>query len=472
MKQYSLLTAIALGVAAALSLAACSDNDDIATGQQTVSEQQVIDFNAYTGRASTRASNNTIDELKNGTGLGIYSLYTNGEKYTPDSTTGEHSFTANFMKNNNLKFATIRSGSNTEDKWYYTGQRYWPSSANEYLTFVAYAPWNSDTKLYAKSGSAFTEDGDDAIYIRYDVSTDKSKMKDMLYSEIDSTANMQDYSPDGGKTWVMSGKFYDDGSAIQSRPVWLHMKHACARIGINVSTTDLNGYPSAPYPVYLYLDPDNPKDSGDGYEYTNASIVVNKVMLLGDSLTAEDATPTGAFYPYAYLNLAKPTEEKPFWAGQPADGKIAVAWTNTDDSLEMTCGTGYFSNSKTWVPDDNDTLGNVIRGRRPVTNVYGTTTNEIGNKKNGYLFIVPQDFSATASDKLFCYVDYNIKYADSNVSTNHRAYFRVKEDFKAGKAYTLCINIWLGSGRQVAFAVHVEKSFLDYAESEDFTVGQ
>lgn len=470
------LAPLPLVLAAALAVTACSTEDSYNESQAVQSEPAAISFDSYIGSsASTRAAVNDYYALaKSTTGLGIYAMYTNGKKYNATSTTTdgteEKNFSANFMSNSHLIFSNSFSPNETSYAWDYSPLRYWPQTKDEYVSFTAYAPYSADAKLYTKGESSFSEGGSDACYLKHDVPSDKSKMIDLLYNDGSKTANMQHYSTDGGKTWtntsVYNKGFYTQAQYGYSNPrVLLTLKHATARIAIDLSSTALYNT------TYDYKDPFTfNKDATDTkYEYTNTYIVVNKVVLLGDDKSGGNENPTGVFYPTAYLNLETTTDDKPLWAGKVTDGKVAVTYDNTS-TIETVRGEGYFVNSNMgyWNQgkdtDAPSIKGNEITGWRQQNYYYSASylqkglhaATEIGSAKDGYLFIIPQDFTDNNAngDKLYCYVDYTVKYRDSDVTYNYKKYAQIKQNFEAGKAYNICIDI--NPENSITFAVTTE----------------
>lgn len=480
------LAPLLLVLAAALAVTACSTDDSSNEPQTIQAEPAAISFNSYIGSsASTRAAVNDHKTIAGvghtaGPGVGVYAMYTNGKSYDAASTddTNEKNFSANFMSNSHLIFYISQfDAQQTSYAWDYSPTRYWPQTKDEYVSFTAYAPYSADAKLYTKGESSFSEGGSDACYLQHNVPSDKSKMVDLLYNDGSKTANMQHYSTDGGKTWtntsVDNAGFYTQAYYGYSNPrVLLTLKHATARIAIDLSSTALYNT------TYDYKDPYtfNPDATDTKYEYTNTYIIVNKVVLLGDDKSGGNDNPTGVFYPTAYLNLETTTDDKPLWAGKVTDGKVAVTYDNTS-AIETVRGEGKFNNqSKAWHNAwdktsnkgfDSDApriQGNEITGWRQQKyyisggymqkGLHGTT--EIGSAKDGYLFIIPQDFTDnnTNGDKLYCYVDYTVKYRDSDVTYNYKKYAQIKQNFEAGKAYNICIDI--NPGNSITFAVTTE----------------
>lgn len=140
-KKYFILAA------AALLMAACSEND-IAEKQNPQAQQageQVIEFDAYISRGTTRAGDdgvmdNTTLPALTGHGFGVFGYYTNGESYTGSTR-------PDFFYNQNVD----HDGST----WTYSPIKYWPnefgndaiSDQVDKVTLFAYAPWVPVTPL-------------------------------------------------------------------------------------------------------------------------------------------------------------------------------------------------------------------------------------------------------------------------------------------------------------------------------------
>ena len=158
-----------LFAAAAALLAACSSKDDLSTGQQpqqaVATDDGAVGFEAYTGRAATRAGwagSLTNTTLKGGSGnaegFGVFGYYTDNNDY-------DQRATPNFFYNQKVSYQTTPSTG-----WVYSPLKYWP---NEYgdnaisedadkVTYFAYAPW---VNIIPSSGKIERESGEsDADY--------------------------------------------------------------------------------------------------------------------------------------------------------------------------------------------------------------------------------------------------------------------------------------------------------------------
>ena len=71
-------------------------------------------------------------------------------------------------------------------------------------------------------------------------------------------------------------------------------------------------------------------------------------------------------------------------------------------------------------------------------------TTDYKNPDANYLFVIPQNFSATATDKLYVIVEYTIEgYKNVTTAMKNTVYKRLDKEFEQGKAYTINLNIGL-----------------------------
>ena len=128
--------------------------------------------------------------------------------------------------------------------------------------------------------------------------------------------------------------------------------------------------------------------------YTNTTIKVTSIKLVGSG-------NTGAFYTKGTIDLSKENNDKKLW-------KIA------DDVTKQ----------------DFDWLSSVT----------SLTTNAAA--ANNYLFVIPQDFSATATDKLSVVVAYTVKTGETAELMN-KVSKPITMKFEQGKAYMINLTIGL-----------------------------
>ena len=90
-------------------------------------------------------------------------------------------------------------------------------------------------------------------------------------------------------------------------------------------------------------------------------------------------------------------------------------------------------------------------GDCPVKSSTASHPNGNREKDKDYLFVIPQDFSATGTDKLFVIVEYSIQYKDISEVFTNTVHKQIIQKFEQGKAYTINLTI----GRPIDFDVNV-----------------
>lgn len=130
-------------------------------------------------------------------------------------------------------------------------------------------------------------------------------------------------------------------------------------------------------------------------DYTGTTIKLNKITLAGSA----DGTSKTAFYKERIINLSTGA-----WTPSTSDEKLNFEW---------------------------------------FTNTVGTelTTTATDNASN-YLFVIPQKFSAPATDQLYVIVEYTITYSD-NTTVKTKVCKQLEKEFMQGKAYTINLTIGL-----------------------------
>lgn len=154
----------------------------------------------------------------------------------------------------------------------------------------------------------------------------------------------------------------------------------------------------------------------------DVTITLKKITLAG----ADDGT-TGAFYETGTIDLSKGNNDEGIWSDQAGQQKFD--WFSGE----------YKVNSSTASHPD----------------VYR-------EKDKDYLFVIPQDFSETATDKLYVIVEYDIKYNDISETITNKVRQQLKQKFAQGKAYMINLTI----GRPIDFDVDVVEGW-----GEDIKVG-
>ena len=141
--------------------------------------------------------------------------------------------------------------------------------------------------------------------------------------------------------------------------------------------------------------------------YNNVTIILKSVTLAG----SEDGV-MGAFYETGTIDLSTatnmPTENANLWSNKAGQQKFD--WFSGEYKVHS---------STAFHPD-------------------GTI-----EKDKDYLFVIPQDFSETATDKLYVIVTYTIKYNGISEVFTNTVHKQIKQNFEQGRAYT--INLTIGS---------------------------
>lgn len=505
MKHYVL--AIALAALSTLALfTGCSSDDDFDAQQEQTAQsgQTPIGFGSYLNRSvSTRgAAYLHPSEIALNGNIGLFSMHTEGGKYGSTANGGTFpNFTANLMNNVELKSSlTEKQLQNQEgdiaNSWVYSPLRYWPLDANDYVSFMAYAPFGASKKLYTKDG----ETTGDLTYIQHTVANDPKDQIDLLYADPTDIANMQLYPTKSEKG------FYNNGTNVD-----LKFKHATSRIGFVVTSSALRSkYNYGVYSNGTWIQGGKPGDAlwvqiGTYDLDANVSITVNKVKFLGDNVSAEKENPVGAFLKNGYLNLSSGNDDN-LWSTTSTD-KIAIAYDNTNairtisglydgsDQGTVDFSDGTSSKQYKWVPNDliytdewkNEfkedlmkrgyseylaeyyaegyqdyylTKQNLVKGTmraildenyEPITDEDGYIEREeaevspIGNSADDYMFVIPQEYKE--GNDLWVYLDYTVNY-EGGVSgdvkengINYKVYRKINQKFEPGKAYIVVMDI-------------------------------
>ena len=133
-------------------------------------------------------------------------------------------------------------------------------------------------------------------------------------------------------------------------------------------------------------------------DYSGATFTLTKITLAGSSDGTENA-----FYTTGTIDLSK-TSSTGLWTTSSSDAKQNFDW---------------FSGTQT------------------------LATTDYKNPDANYLFVIPQDFSATATGKLYVIVEYTIKnYNGVTATMTNKVYKKLVKNFEQGQAYT--INLTLG----------------------------
>lgn len=135
------------------------------------------------------------------------------------------------------------------------------------------------------------------------------------------------------------------------------------------------------------------------YAYTGTTITLDKITLAGSS----DGTGK-AFYTTGTIDLSK-TSSAGLWTTSASDAKQKFDWFSGTQKL---------------------------------------ATTDYKNPDADYLFVIPQDFSASAADNLYVIVEYTIEgYKGVTTPMKNTVYQKLEQEFKQGKAYTINLTIGL-----------------------------
>lgn len=140
--------------------------------------------------------------------------------------------------------------------------------------------------------------------------------------------------------------------------------------------------------------------------YNNVTIILKSVTLAGS-----ENGEKGAFYETGTIDLStatnKPTKNANLWSKQAGQQKF-----------DWFSGEYKVYSSTAFHPDGIE-------------------------KDKDYLFVIPQDFSETAADKLYVIVTYTIQYNGISEVFTNTVHKQIMQKFEQGRAYT--INLTIGS---------------------------
>lgn len=180
------------------------------------------------------------------------------------------------------------------------------------------------------------------------------------------------------------------------------------------------------------------KLSGD-YPSKDVTFTLKKITLAG-SPTDENQ---GAFYESGTIDLSKLTKDENLWSGQT--GLQKFDWFSGE----------YIVNKSTASHPDK-----VDNGNR--------------DKKDDYLFVIPQDFSKTeeGADKLYVIVEYDVTYNSGTKTTiKNKVYKQIKKHFLQGNAYMLNLIIGLPIEFDVDVTGSVDAGVEGWGTDEEINIG-
>lgn len=479
-----------------LLLSSCSTSDDVANVPVAPNNAAVdsieIGFSNYVGRNTTRGTVQNETTLKSSdNGVGVFAMYTKKGDSETDENAGQYgstdhaSFSDNLMQNVHLIYNSNSSA------WTYSPRRYWPNNSTEYVSFLAYAPYQTTSPLVDLNGNASqTTSTDvtvgDATYIKYTLTDNNPESTtDWMYNS-NNALNQQCYMGETGDDLhttdyaIMdadgNSTVQNDLDADKNYAVKLKMSHATARLAFAITSSAL-------------ADSHNFLSTYKEGKESEATITINKFIIGKRSEDKDPAMPRrkfasttvtngsdieGAFYGGGYLNLNPTATER--WAGFDEANLVKFSFNGTDNPTYTGTLSASTEDGDKWSPDSKDDANKqiVLTATREATSGNGTV-NAIGNSASDYMFIIPQNFEGSTTAKttgvtdqesgdgptvvnpkaLTCYINYTVTYAtngettvendDDKLKVTYYAYGEIGKDFKVGKAYLILVDIGAGT---------------------------
>lgn len=449
---------IGIAVLSLALLSSCSSGSDIDDNPVTPTpshNDRAIGFNGYISRTLTRGTSYDVDKLSQD-GFGIFAQYTNGTRATAQT------FDPQFM--NNLQVTSA-----DKSTWTYSPLRYWPNSKDEYVSFLAYAPYQTSNPLVAKTtatGSATTP----KTYIHYVPENNNPESNvDWMYNTIDAF-NQQIYT-NGTTTTKTDG--VDDSYRVR-----LQFKHATARLAFAITSSQLakasnfdTGATSSNATItinrfvigkYNTASSDDDPDDEPGAKHN--PFPSTRAEGGNTTTSASDIKMQGVFYGGGYLNVDPSATDAGQWSDIDDKNLVLYGFEGTGEtkiysgSLNTAASEGNLWNP---VAKESANEQNVITATRTAGSTGDGTVNAVGNSASDYLFIIPQTFEAgdttavTAgvygvesgggptvknTNALNCYINYTVT-TSSGQSVNFEAYGSIGRNYEAGKAYLILVDI-------------------------------
>lgn len=464
--------------AAAMTLAACSNSDELtgnANGTDVSSEPTAVQFSTYLAGGQTRASGGTVGAQTTTTlqaqGFGVFA-YKTDDKAWANATDATPDFMYNQKveyKNNVWEYTPIKywpndfSAGNVDDKQGTNGEDYnaTGSEAGSKISFFAYAPY-VDAMDYTSKSSSLKHGSDDAIeasdgtnatdagilgmtfnttkgapYIKYQLaSTDIAKAVDLLWGQkLKSTYALAD-----GKTQTLTTDYNVDltKQAVNEK-IGFSFKHALAKLGGNTSNktnTTVSGEDNGK--VKIILDIDNGKWDAStaitGGSKDDATLVTVKEITIQDLKSWKDANPSSTNYTTVttenkyrkrgWFNLATgewdaPATDNSDYATETEINKYSTTIKYNGDG---TATDKLKMNSDIAEPETAPTASNgawatgTIKGvTTTAKSVYAAAASDNDNLDPGVLMIP----SSGAEQPFVVTVDYFVRTADSHLNKGY-----------------------------------------------------
>ena len=160
-------------------------------------------------------------------------------------------------------------------------------------------------------------------------------------------------------------------------------------------------------------------------DYTGTTIKLNKITLAGSA--PKDPLET-AFYTKGTIDLSTGV-----WTPSTSDEKLNFEWFTNTSGTELTTD---------------------------------ATTNAVDN----FLFVIPQDFSASETDKLYVIVEYDVTY-NGGTTIKNKVYKQLTTNFLQGKAYNLNLTLGLPIEFDVDVTGGVDAGVDGWGTDEDINIG-
>ena len=443
-----------LFAAVAALFAACSNNDGAESAEkaqaQAQAQQIAVGFDAYQGRALTRAVTDLAAlqaTIATGGGFGVFAYYTDNNDYDGQAI-------PNFMYNQGVEWDT------NDEYWKYEPVKYWP---NEYgddakaeetdrISFFAYGPYKAAVASTGKVAGAtkniigFTRNnyaGDPMV--KYVVDLNPATSVDLVWGTIGTNT----FAAKDGTTYT--------AAALQGFP-WLNVKRpantglasdgATSTANENVKFQFEHALASLNVQVDAYVD---------GTDATNALDKNTRIWIR--SISFEGLTTQGA------LNLNNIASKVALWKGINGDelvsGETVTIYDGRKDGKE---GTAAATNEK--VTGLNDQL---IQSEEYdtydaatgllITGVNGVTKTAVNLFKSATLtdpiYVIP------SGDDVKVTIAYDVETYDANLSTKlsdnilpgssisnvitQSVAFAGETKLENGKAYTLKLHLGMNS---------------------------
>lgn len=231
----------------AMIMAACTSEElNVQDTPKEVSDNAVVNFDAYALRGVTRAGDpGDVDGTNIGTkGFGVFAYYTGGSLYKKTAT-------PDFMYNQKV----VKDA--TSSAWTYEPVKYWPneygltasSEKTDYVTFFAYAPYtdfvpttgkpanvSARDERYNIIGTKDNETSGDPI-IQYVVDTDPKTSVDLLWGVAKDNTTNPYYTPIAGTTAVTAGLPFLNmvkPSNPAADKLSFNLRHALAKVKVTI----------------------------------------------------------------------------------------------------------------------------------------------------------------------------------------------------------------------------------------------